>query len=153
MQHTYPKILNKPPTANPISVAQGLIPSSPKTTQTSKVPTVTLAARPLKTHRVGTSLSGVSTSWSSSDGAFPTFGMENTTLVMTDWTTGRRETKESAHMIARETQRIHPLAPVDMSPTGPGAHPACLESGDKTPQPTNIPYNINQIPQVDSNSQ
>ena len=71
--------------------------------------------------------------------------MDNNTLAIEDWMVGMRETKESAHMMARETQRIHPLAPEDMSPTGPGAHPACLDSGDRIPQPTSIPYTIGQM--------
>lgn len=71
--------------------------------------------------------------------------MDNNTLAIEDWMVGMRETKESAHMMARETQRIHPLAPEDMSPTGPGAHPACLDSGDRIPQPTSIPYTFGQM--------
>jgi hypothetical protein len=35
----------------------------------------------------------------------------------------------SPSMMARETQRIHPVAPLRKSPTGPGAQPRARASG------------------------
>ena len=46
----------------------------------------------------------------------------------------------SVLMIPSATHRIQPRAPVDMSPTAPGAQPAILASGPRIAQPTNIPY-------------
>lgn len=75
---------------------------------------------------------------------------------------GKSEMMDSAIMIARATHNsavshddnrseipsqltIHPRAPSVLDETGPGAHPRCLDSGDKIPQPTNIPAVIDNV--------
>src|ERR1700761_4798219 len=115
-----------------MTVAQGLIPSLPKTSQTSTVPTNTETPVPHATHWRGTSRSSGSTSTSSSSPGYAYFTIKS-------YTTGRRETRLSAHIIANATQRIQPLAPVVISVTGPGAHPYRFEIGERTAQPTIIP--------------
>lgn len=80
---------------------------------------------------------------------------------------GKRDIIDSAIMIARATQSftrqptlsllemkmskkvdkltIQPLAPSVVDETGPGAHPRCLEIGERTAQPTNIPAAIDRV--------
>jgi hypothetical protein len=70
---------------------------------------------------------------------------------------GTREIIDSAIMIASATHSCslarhpawrlttHPLAPSVLEETGPGAHPRCLDKGDRIPQPTNIPAVIDKV--------
>ena len=43
--------------------------------------------------------------------------------------TGKRDIRLSVRMIPSDIHKIHPRAPFDISPTGPGAYPDNLESG------------------------
>lgn len=125
----------------PANVAAGLIPSCPKTIQTKTIPTSTLAHQPTITHRPGTRRSAVSNSPS----FFPSDCDEDPYFILrkasttNSHATGSNETRLSAHMMANETQRIQPLDPEVISPTGPGAHPENLAIGERIPHPTSIP--------------
>jgi hypothetical protein len=49
---------------------------------------------------------------------------------------------ESASIMAKDTQIIHPLLPFAQSSTGPGAQPLCLAIGDKIAQPRTAPRSM-----------
>lgn len=163
--HSYPNMLSKPPIRKPTIVAQGLIPSAPKTIHTRNVPAATELPRPHNTHRFGTKRSVGSKSPVSSSLSIVSMDPENagvsgvrgsrTTpslprtefkdLTIISRTTGEREIRLSETIIAKDVHKIQPRAPVVISPTGPGAQPLSFDSGESTPQPTSIPYTFNLV--------
>lgn len=138
-------MLSNPPIAYPSKDAHGLITSLPNIVHNTRVPRTTLVPNPQKTHRSGTSRSGVSTSASSVTVNASREVQPWAADVINSATTGKRDTTLSAHMIASDTQRIHPREPVDMSPTGPGAQPSSLASGDRMAHPTIIPWSTAEL--------
>lgn len=159
-KQSYPNMLSKPPIKKPTIVAQGLIPSAPKTIHTRNVPAATEHPRPHNTHRVGTkrsvgSKSSISPSYSFVSmepvnvgvsgvrGSRTTPSLPRTEvkdLAIISRTTGEREIRLSETIIAKDVHNIQPRAPDAISPTGPGAQPLNFDSGESTPQPTSIPY-------------
>src|SRR5260221_14195131 len=110
-------MLSSTPKPKESSVAQGLMLSFPKMNQMRRIPTAMLPVIPQRTHRLGTSLSSVSTSESCPD----SWLVSATSLLPYSQAEGIKATKLSEDIIAREIHNIQPRAPVVMSPTGPGA--------------------------------
>ena len=166
---SYPRILKIEARTSAIIVAHHLIPSSPNTTPTNATHRIQLSTTPPPTTRMSASRSSasVSTSSTSSSKSSSSSSYGCTTALTRCFFFSGAQTEErativmeridSAIMIARAGQRIHPVqtrsvrgasclrrsheprAPSTELETGPGAQPAYLDKGLRKAQPKSMP--------------